>query len=59
MAGLAWIARPQGLTPTFSIEQAAQDNKSRRPDLDVLRLVFVGDGQSARESVRLLAIVHD
>ena len=40
-------------------EQAAQDDKSRRPDRDVLRLVFVGDGQSARESVRLLAIVHD
>lgn len=40
-------------------EQAAQDDKSMRPDLDVLRLVFVGDGQSARESVRLLAIVHD
>jgi hypothetical protein len=40
-------------------EQAAQDDKSMRPDRDVLRLVFVGDGQSARESVRLLAIVHD
>jgi len=40
-------------------EQAAQDDKSMRPDLDVLRLVFVGDGQSAHESVRLLAIVHD
>lgn len=40
-------------------EQAAQDVKSMRPDRDVLRLVFVGDGQSARESVRLLAIVHD
>jgi hypothetical protein len=40
-------------------EQTAQDDKSMRPDLDVLRLVFVGDGQSARESVRLLAIVHD
>lgn len=40
-------------------EQSAQDDKSMRPDLDVLRLVFVGDGQSARESVRLLAIVHD
>ena len=40
-------------------EQAAQDDKSMRPDLDVLRLVFVGDGQSAGESVRLLAIVHD
>jgi hypothetical protein len=42
-----------------TLEQAAQDDKSRRPDRDVLRLVFVGDGQSARESVRLLAIVHD
>ena len=40
-------------------EQAAQDDKSMRPNRDVLRLVFVGDGQSARESVRLLAIVHD
>ena len=36
-------------------EQAAQDDKSRRPDRDVLRLVFVGWGAS----VRLLAIVHD
>lgn len=36
-------------------EQAAQDDKSMRPDLDVLRLVFVGWGAS----VRLLAIVHD
>ena len=36
-------------------EQAAQGDKSRRPDRDVLRLVFVGWGAS----VRLLAIVHD
>jgi hypothetical protein len=36
-------------------EQAAQDDKSRRPDRDVLRLVLVGWGASAR----LLAIVHD
>jgi hypothetical protein len=36
-------------------EQAAQDDKSRRPDRDVLRLVLVGWGAS----VRLLAIVHD
>jgi hypothetical protein len=43
----------------WTSEQAAQDVKSRRTDRDVLRLVFVGDGQSARESVRLLAIVHD
>ncbi len=40
-------------------EQAAQDLKFWRPDRDVLRLVFVGNGESARESVRLLAIVHD
>jgi len=40
-------------------EQAAQDLKFWRPERDVLRLVFVGNGESARESVRLLAIVHD